>query len=81
VVAKGLPPVAGERALVDATYNANMPFKWNATRVQVLPSERQNFNSNLSGYNAVPPPQFNPAVSGKKLLLDSFQMAQSISIL
>ncbi|XP_059474475.1 cell division cycle and apoptosis regulator protein 1-like isoform X2 [Neocloeon triangulifer] len=65
VVSKGLPPVVGERALVDATYNPNMPFKWNATKVQVLPSERQTFGGGgMSGYNAVPPPHFNSTVSG-----------------
>lgn len=46
-----------------------MPFKWNATRVQVLQGNQprdirsntvvgnsKNFVSNASGYNAVPPP-------------------------
>jgi len=28
-----------DRVLVEATYNANMPFKWNATRIQVLPNQ------------------------------------------
>ncbi|XP_035205018.1 cell division cycle and apoptosis regulator protein 1-like isoform X2 [Stegodyphus dumicola] len=36
---KGNVPKAGERVLVEATYNPNMPFKWNATRIQVLPNQ------------------------------------------
>ena len=32
-------PKAGDRVLVEAQFNANMPFKWNATRIQVLPSQ------------------------------------------
>lgn len=34
---KGTPPKVGDRVLVEARYNANMPFKWNAMRIQVLP--------------------------------------------
>jgi hypothetical protein len=26
-----------DRVMCEATYNATMPFKWNATKVQVLP--------------------------------------------
>ena len=36
---KGLMPKAGDRVLVEAQFNANLPFKWNATRIQVLPSQ------------------------------------------
>ncbi|KAF4532791.1 hypothetical protein B566_EDAN003573 [Ephemera danica] len=39
VCTKGLPPKVGERCLVDANYNSSMPFKWNASRVEVLPPE------------------------------------------
>lgn len=39
---KGLMPKAGDRVLVEAQFNANMPFKWNATRIQVLPSQSPN---------------------------------------
>lgn len=68
---KGSNPMVGDRVLVEASYNSNMPFKWNATRIQVLPmtnqssvrnSNAKSFNSNSnssggsSGYNAVPPP-------------------------
>jgi hypothetical protein len=61
--------------LVEASYNPSMPFKWNATRIQVLPmgnsntntnpqqtnqSNRQNQPARTSGtYNAVPPPNDN----------------------
>lgn len=62
---KGSNPVVGDRVLVEASYNSNMPFKWNATRIQVLPMTNQSnvrnsnvksFNSGSGGYNAVPPP-------------------------
>ncbi|XP_076450064.1 cell division cycle and apoptosis regulator protein 1-like isoform X2 [Babylonia areolata] len=33
---KGVTPKVGDRVFVEASYNAAMPFKWNATRVQVL---------------------------------------------
>lgn len=36
---KGVMPKAGDRVLVEAQFNANMPFKWNASRIQVLPSQ------------------------------------------
>ena len=39
---KGPPPKLGDRVLVEAAYNANMPFKWNASRVQVLPHVSSN---------------------------------------
>lgn len=34
---KGSNPVVGDRVLVEASFYPNMPFKWNATRIQVLP--------------------------------------------
>jgi hypothetical protein len=40
---------------VEAAYNANMPFKWNATRVQVLPNQRAGPGGPGSG--APPPPK------------------------
>lgn len=43
ICVKGLSPKVGDHVLVEATYNQNMPFKWNATRVQVL--TRNNTNS------------------------------------
>uniref|UniRef100_A0A2M4A953 Putative cell division cycle and apoptosis regulator protein 1 n=1 Tax=Anopheles triannulatus TaxID=58253 RepID=A0A2M4A953_9DIPT len=36
VCVKGLIPKEGDRVLFDASYNSNMPFKWNASRVQLL---------------------------------------------
>ncbi|XP_011504659.1 PREDICTED: cell division cycle and apoptosis regulator protein 1-like [Ceratosolen solmsi marchali] len=72
---KGSNPAVGDRVLVEASYNPSMPFKWNATRIQVLPmgnsntnantqqtnqSNRQNQPTRTSGsYNAVPPPNDN----------------------
>lgn len=70
---KGSNPVVGDRVLVEASFNPNMPFKWNATRIQVLPmsggnvvsrnsqqqSSNKSFNAASSGYNAVPPPMEN----------------------
>ncbi|XP_058468218.1 cell division cycle and apoptosis regulator protein 1-like [Malaya genurostris] len=41
-VCKGTFPKSGDRVLVEAAYNQNMPFKWNATRVQVLQSASSN---------------------------------------
>lgn len=70
VCANGSNPSVGDRVLVEASFNANMPFKWNATRIQVLPTTGQvtsrhasshnskSFSSNNS-YNAVPPPNEN----------------------
>nr|CAD7415635.1 unnamed protein product [Timema poppensis] len=39
---KGSNPQVGDRVLVEASYNPNMPFKWNATRIQVLPTTSNN---------------------------------------
>ncbi|XP_063817636.1 cell division cycle and apoptosis regulator protein 1 isoform X2 [Pseudophryne corroboree] len=36
---KGKSPLVGDRVLVEATYNPNMPFKWNAQRIQTLPNQ------------------------------------------
>ncbi|KAM4704422.1 cell division cycle and apoptosis regulator protein 1 [Rhinophrynus dorsalis] len=36
---KGKSPQVGDRVLVEATYNPNMPFKWNAQRIQTLPNQ------------------------------------------
>uniref|UniRef100_A0A8D8X8X7 Cell division cycle and apoptosis regulator protein 1 n=1 Tax=Cacopsylla melanoneura TaxID=428564 RepID=A0A8D8X8X7_9HEMI len=40
VCAKGSNPRIGDKVLVEAAYNPSMPFKWNATRIQVLPIDR-----------------------------------------
>ncbi|KAK3091306.1 hypothetical protein FSP39_018795 [Pinctada imbricata] len=47
---KGSLPKVSDRVLVEATYNANMPFKWNATRIQVLPNQG-NQGNHPGGYN------------------------------
>lgn len=65
VCAKGVTPKVNDRVLVEASYNPNMPFKWNATRVQVLPkgqggggpNNQKNNNQKSNNYNAVPPPR------------------------
>ena len=38
-----------DRVLVEAAYNANMPFKWNATRIQVLPNQNAGVRPNSGG--------------------------------
>ncbi|XP_052020597.1 cell division cycle and apoptosis regulator protein 1 isoform X2 [Apodemus sylvaticus] len=38
---KGKTPQVGDRVLVEATFNPNMPFKWNAQRIQTLPNQNQ----------------------------------------
>ncbi|KAK3887369.1 hypothetical protein Pcinc_008487 [Petrolisthes cinctipes] len=70
---KGQVPKVGDRVLVEATFNPNMPFKWNANRVQVIPGPTsaptpsagrpnipvRDLNSRGGTYNAVPPPSFS----------------------
>ncbi len=34
-------PRVAERVMVEANYNPNMPFKWNAFRIQLLPNQDQ----------------------------------------
>ncbi|KAG5671840.1 hypothetical protein PVAND_002014 [Polypedilum vanderplanki] len=46
VCVKGASPKLGDRVLVEAAYNQNMPFKWNATRVQVLSRSNTSANNN-----------------------------------
>lgn len=68
---KGSNPTVGDRVLVEASYNPNMPFKWNATRIQVLPTSNMSASTRNSGnqknnvYNAVPPPGENNTSFGK----------------
>ena len=42
---RGTQPKVGERVLVEAQYNASMPFKWNATRIQLLPNQSSSSSS------------------------------------
>ena len=48
-VCKGPVPKVQDRVLVEASFNPNMPFKWNATRVQVLPNQSAGGGGNFSG--------------------------------
>ncbi|XP_011867512.1 PREDICTED: cell division cycle and apoptosis regulator protein 1-like isoform X2 [Vollenhovia emeryi] len=48
---KGSNPVVGDRVLVEASYNPSMPFKWNATRIQVLPMGNNSNNANTQQTN------------------------------
>ena len=38
-VIRGNMPRVGDRVMVEASYNASMPFKWNAYRIQLLPND------------------------------------------
>ncbi|XP_061600546.1 cell division cycle and apoptosis regulator protein 1 isoform X2 [Cololabis saira] len=55
---KGKTPQVGDRVLVEAVYNPNMPFKWNAQRIQTLPQL-----SNQS-HQQQPLPQPSPQLGG-----------------
>ncbi|XP_013879868.1 cell division cycle and apoptosis regulator protein 1 isoform X2 [Austrofundulus limnaeus] len=56
---KGKTPQVGDRVLVEAVYNPNMPFKWNAQRIQTLPQL-----ANQSHQQQPPPlPQASPQLS------------------
>jgi len=48
---KGSNPIVGDRVLVEASYNPSMPFKWNATRIQVLPMGNSSNNANTQQTN------------------------------
>ncbi|XP_070608281.1 cell division cycle and apoptosis regulator protein 1 isoform X2 [Erythrolamprus reginae] len=54
---KGKTPQVGDRVLVEATYNPNMPFKWNAQRIQTLPNQNQSQTQPLL---KTPPPGLQP---------------------
>ncbi|XP_033004878.1 cell division cycle and apoptosis regulator protein 1 isoform X2 [Lacerta agilis] len=54
---KGKSPQVGDRVLVEATYNPNMPFKWNAQRIQTLPNQNQAQTQPLL---KTPPPVLQP---------------------
>uniref|UniRef100_A0A8B9LBM8 Cell division cycle and apoptosis regulator protein 1 n=1 Tax=Astyanax mexicanus TaxID=7994 RepID=A0A8B9LBM8_ASTMX len=51
---KGKTPQVGDRVLVEAVYNPNMPFKWNAQRIQTLP-QLPNQASQPPGPNMIKP--------------------------
>lgn len=44
---RGSSPKLGDQVLVEASYNQSMPFKWNATRVQVLTSAASNSSGSM----------------------------------
>ncbi|MGH0116938.1 UNVERIFIED_CONTAM: hypothetical protein FKN15_026632 [Acipenser sinensis] len=70
---KGKTPQVGDRVLVEAAYNPNMPFKWNAQRIQTLPHIRQSIffclqsqpqgppllKANPAMMQSLPPPSFS----------------------
>ncbi|XP_055025873.2 cell division cycle and apoptosis regulator protein 1 [Misgurnus anguillicaudatus] len=55
---KGKTPQVGDRVLVEAVYNPNMPFKWNAQRIQTLPQM-----PNQTHQPPQPLPQVSPQLS------------------
>lgn len=63
---RGSSPKLGDQVLVEAAYNQSMPFKWNATRVQVLTAASSNNAGNMQqsskSYSSVPPPRDIPAL-------------------
>ncbi|RXM36603.1 Cell division cycle and apoptosis regulator protein 1 [Acipenser ruthenus] len=61
---KGKTPQVGDRVLVEAAYNPNMPFKWNAQRIQTLPHMSPQMASIISGNQPQGPPllKANPAM-------------------
>ncbi|XP_032674232.1 cell division cycle and apoptosis regulator protein 1-like isoform X1 [Odontomachus brunneus] len=48
---KGSNPVVGDRVLVEASYNPSMPFKWIATRIQVLAMGNNSNSANTQQTN------------------------------
>lgn len=48
VVCKGSMPKVGERVFVEASYAQNTPFKWNASRVQLLNLSSSSAHGNYS---------------------------------
>lgn len=76
VVCKGSMPKVGEQVFVEASYASNTPFKWNASRVQLLtvPGKEQTLPFQSTQYNLYlyihfpfpsppppPPPQQQPS--------------------
>lgn len=88
---KGSNPVVGDRVLVEASYNPSMPFKWNATRIQVLPmgnnnnnnssaNSQQNNQSNRQQQNVRPSGTYNavpPPSENTNSRLETFQIKKS----
>lgn len=55
-----------DRVLVEAGYNPNMPFKWNATRIQVLPNQRSGPTGPPAAAAGVPLQQQQPPQQQQK---------------
>ncbi|CAH1108083.1 unnamed protein product [Psylliodes chrysocephalus] len=71
VCVKGSHPIVGDRVLVEAQYTPNMPFKWNATRIQVLSGNQTGHTGGQSkrygnSYSAVPPPSDRGRKGGRR---------------
>lgn len=65
---KGPLPKLTDRVLVEASYNANMPFKWNATRIQVLPNQNVASNQMTQVANSQPLVMSSPTIVGSSPL-------------
>lgn len=55
-VCKGSVPKLGDRVLVEATFNSNSPFKWNATRIQMMGSGSSGSGSGSGNIQRNQPP-------------------------
>ncbi|KAJ7324262.1 hypothetical protein JRQ81_017282 [Phrynocephalus forsythii] len=72
---KGKTPQVGDRVLVEATYNPNMPFKWNAQRIQTLPNQNQTQNQPLL---KTPPPVLQPIAQQTAFSVQAQPQPQSL---
>uniref|UniRef100_A0A1B0CCS2 DBC1/CARP1 catalytically inactive NUDIX hydrolase domain-containing protein n=1 Tax=Lutzomyia longipalpis TaxID=7200 RepID=A0A1B0CCS2_LUTLO len=64
VCAKGSYPKVGDRVLVEVNYNSKMPFKWNATRVQVVSSSgSSSLSSHSQSRSSLPVPHKSSSYS------------------
>ncbi len=87
-------PKEGDRVLVEADYNPSMPFKWNATRVQIVnmgggggsssgsqQSQQQSYGGGYSSSKQVPPPPALSSSGGGSGGRSSQQQPSSVSSL
>uniref|UniRef100_A0A8D0BP59 Cell division cycle and apoptosis regulator protein 1 n=1 Tax=Salvator merianae TaxID=96440 RepID=A0A8D0BP59_SALMN len=72
---KGKSPQVGDRVLVEATYNPNMPFKWNAQRIQTLPNQNQSQTQPLL---KTPPPVLQPIAQQTAFSVQAQPQPQSL---
>ncbi|VDM46214.1 unnamed protein product [Toxocara canis] len=69
-VVRGALPRTGDRVMVEASYNPTMPFKWNAFRVQLIPTEKPSapvgpphgHSMDMRGRPPAPPQRVGPSV-------------------